>query len=211
MAKRRPALTPEQRARKQERDRAYRARKVQEAKAAGLPSSVGYGHGRRAGLPSVAELRQAGVLPSRPSSRPPRVLRRTEGPGGSASFRTGSKASLQRILRDAAAKGQNVAIRGTFDTSQGWRQVTLDGSGRGGRDFIGDLAAGGTAGGGDTGRDRLGRIDTPTARQGRQGGPVVEIRTGAGGISAADVWAAWLAYDGDWWDFLADWADAEYV
>lgn len=224
MAKgKRPALTPEQRARKNERDREYRARKVAEARAAGLPASVGWGKAKRAGLPSVAELRSSGVLPAPRTPRAPKVLRATNGPGGEVVYRTGNKASMQRMLRQAADAGQNVAIRGTFRTGAGWRQVTLDGSTAEQRSFVDRLGGGsggggqggddggdaGELGGGFSGRDRVGRTDTPTSRGGRDSG-AVEMRVGGAGISAADLWAAWMAYDGEWWDFLADWADSEY-
>ena len=204
-------LTADQRARKQASDRAYRARKVAEAKAAGLPAAVGYGKAKRAGLPSVSELRRTGKLPARPAPRPPRALRRTAGPGGSESIRTGSQATATATVKAAAGAGTTVAIRGTFQTKTGWRQVTLDGKSNGQRKFIGDLAAGaGSVEPGADGKARVGRLDTPSRRGGRDSAKVIEIRTGAGGIDADTLWAAWLAYDGTWWDFLADWADSEY-
>lgn len=223
MSRKRAPLTPAARERKAERDRAYRQRRVAEAKAAGLPSSVAYGHGKRAGRPSMAELREAGTLPprQRPArpARPPRVLRHVDLGAGGDVYRTGSKVEAERILKAAAEAGQNIAIRGTFQVGAGWRQVTLDGTGAEQRAFIaggsggtgGAVESGGEAAGLGGGRSRLGRMDTPHNRQGRAGGTVVQITVGGGGVDAADVWAAWLAYDGgDWWDFLADWADSEY-
>ena len=231
MSRKRQAMTPDQRAAKQARDRAYRARQVAQAKAAGLPSAVAYGHGRRVGAPPVAELRASGALPSRPPRRAPRVLRRTV-VGDTVAVRTGNKAEAERVLRDAAEAGQTVTITGTFKTRSGFRRVTLNGRSADQRDFIGTRAqnptaddgidgsaapadyaqGGGGAGGGQSGggRSRLGRMDTPTSRGGRTTGAVVEIRTGGPGADAADVYAAWIDYDGDWWDFLADWADSEY-
>lgn len=140
-------------------------------------------------------------------SKPRRTV---QGPGGSASHRTGSKAVSARVVQQAAKDGKKVSVRGTFDTAAGWRSVTLDGSTTAQRDFLAD--AGGTESMRPMGA-RPGRLDTPTSRQADAAG-AVEIRVGSSGVDAADLWAAWLDWsaenDGDWWDFLDAWADADY-
>lgn len=208
MAKRKP-LTPAQREMKQARDRAYRARKVAEAKRAGLPSSVGYGHAKRAGLPPVRRLRDAGALPPARRRRPAKVRRTVQLGGGAEVHTTGSMAEAKRLVKGAADKGQAITIRGTFRVDTGWRRLTLDGTGAGG-DFISGLAAGVSEAGSDQpGRAAIGRTDQPNNRQGRAGAPGVDVKIGGAGVPADEVWRAWLAFDGDWWAFLAAWAEAE--
>ena len=207
--KRRPPLTPEQRAAKQQRDREYRARKVAQARERGESIAAAYGHRRAAG--------------------PRRTVR---GPGGETVYRTGNKAVALRLLKQAAAEGKTISIRGTFQTEQGWRHATLDGGTSAQRrafDRLLDEPALGAAGDltapraapsrGARRAGRPGRFDPPTGAGGSSGGEgVIEIRIGGQGFDAQRVLDAYLAWldevadpGDDWWDFLDWWADHDYA
>jgi hypothetical protein len=105
----------------------YRAR-VQRAKARGLTVAQATGHARRSGQQSVTQLTAAGKLTALPRFGAKRPAFHTSIPaavaaatGTSDVYQSTSASGLLRVLRQAAAAGQHVAIGATFQTDQGVR------------------------------------------------------------------------------------------
>lgn len=138
---------------------------------------------------------------------------------GTKIVRSGSEDQILRQLRAAAKAGKRVEVRATVDTAKGIRTVRLNGSTPEQRDFLSARGLGpGPSGAGDGGdggsyggHDRIGKLDAFHGRTGyadRSG--VVELTVGSRGVDARELLDAYLDYDGDWWDFIADWSEADY-
>lgn len=103
----------------------YRAR-VERAKAQGLTVAQATGHAKRAAQRSISELRSAGALAPVTRSRSPRFRPKATAIRPDVAERTGTHTVIasrdQRYivgeLRKAAARGDHVSIRATFDTAQ---------------------------------------------------------------------------------------------
>lgn len=110
----------------------YRAR-VERARERGLTTAQATGHAGRAKQAGIRELVATGRLEARrPAPRAPfrtdvrpDVAQRT---GTTTVVQSSSARSIVRELKKAAAAGQSVSIRGTYDTPTGVKTITVGGS-----------------------------------------------------------------------------------